>query len=97
MAPGLSQAGPDEQVAVVFKVASELSLPICQAVIEEIFSSHDALDTDTAETLSAALLKAVRTAVEEDQSQGLELLTTLDTALTDKVRVVRSSAQRCTR
>jgi mediator of RNA polymerase II transcription subunit 12 len=54
-------------------------------VIEFIFSSTSALDADAADALSAALLDAVRTAVEEDQSQGLELLTTLDIALTDKV------------
>jgi mediator of RNA polymerase II transcription subunit 12 len=83
---GPATATPETQVIAVFRVASELSLPICQAVIEYIFSSNSALDVDAADALSAALLEAVRTAVEEDQSQGLELLTTLDTTLTDKVR-----------
>jgi mediator of RNA polymerase II transcription subunit 12 len=45
-----------------------------------------ALDADAADALSAALLNAVRKAIEEDQSQGLELLRTLDKSLTDKVR-----------
>jgi mediator of RNA polymerase II transcription subunit 12 len=82
---GLAQATSEEQIVAVFKIASELSLPICQAMIEFIFSSEYALGVDAADALSAALLNAVRTAVEEDQSQGLELLTSLDTALTDKV------------
>lgn len=81
----MSGATPEEQVVAVFKVASELSLPICQAMIESLFSGHGAFEPDAADALSAALLSAVRTAVEEDQSQGLELLTTLDAALTDKV------------
>jgi mediator of RNA polymerase II transcription subunit 12 len=54
-------------------------------VIEYIFSSSSTLDVDAADALSAALLDAVRTAVEEDQSQSLELLTSLDVVLTDKV------------
>jgi mediator of RNA polymerase II transcription subunit 12 len=82
---GLTQATPEEQIVAVFKVASELSLPICQAMIEHIFSLDYARDLDAADALSAALLNAVRKAVEEDQTQGLELLRTLDTTLTDKV------------
>ena len=42
---------------------------------------------DSADALSAALLSAIKRAVEEGQSAGLELLATLDVALTDKVRV----------
>jgi mediator of RNA polymerase II transcription subunit 12 len=51
-----------------------------------MFSSTSLIDVDAANKLSAALLDAVRIAVEEDQSQGLELLVTLDIALTNKVR-----------
>jgi mediator of RNA polymerase II transcription subunit 12 len=54
-------------------------------MIEHIFSLNYALEADAADALSAALLNAVRKVVEEDQSQGLELLRTLDTALTEKV------------
>jgi mediator of RNA polymerase II transcription subunit 12 len=75
----------------VFKIASELSLPICQVVIEYMFSSASSVDVDAANSLSAALLDAVRIAVEEDQSHGLELLTTLDMALTDKVNLYYKS------
>lgn len=81
----LTDTTSEEQVVAVFKVASELSLPICQAMIESLFSGHGAFETDTADALSAALLNAVRTAVEEDQSQGLELLTSLDLTVTEKV------------
>jgi mediator of RNA polymerase II transcription subunit 12 len=86
---GLAQATPEEQIVAVFKVASELSLPICQAMIEHIFSLNYALDPDAADALSAALLNAVRKAVEEDQTQGLELLRTLDTTLTNKVHTTK--------
>ncbi|KAF2819996.1 mediator of RNA polymerase II transcription subunit 12 [Ophiobolus disseminans] len=81
----LLKATAEEQVIAVFKVASELSLPVCQAVIEHTFSDP-ALEGDTADALSAALLDAVKTAVEEDQSQGLQLLTNLDASLTSKIR-----------
>jgi mediator of RNA polymerase II transcription subunit 12 len=50
--------------------------------------SDPTLDEDSANLLSAALLGAVKTAVEEDQSQGLELLATLDSGLTNKVRAI---------
>jgi len=53
-------------------------------LIEHIFSDP-ALEGDMADALSAALLDAVRTAVEKDQSQGLELLTNLDATLASKV------------
>ncbi|KAH7381682.1 hypothetical protein BKA66DRAFT_418843 [Pyrenochaeta sp. MPI-SDFR-AT-0127] len=76
----------EQQVLAIFNAANELSMPICQAVIECIFSSDTALTGDSADTLSATLLSAIKTAVEEDQSAGLELLATLDAALTDKVR-----------
>lgn len=58
-------------------------------MIEYIFSSNNALDAHAADTLSVALLNAVRTAVEEDQSQGLDLLSNLETTLTNKVRAQR--------
>jgi mediator of RNA polymerase II transcription subunit 12 len=58
-------------------------------MIENIFSPDLGLDADAADALSAALLNAVRKAIEEDQSQGLDLLRTLDKALTDKVRTTR--------
>jgi hypothetical protein len=83
---GLAKVGPDEQVVAVFQAASELCLPICQAMIEHIFSSSTTLGAHAADALSVALLNAVRTAVERDQSQGLELLTTLESTVTDKVR-----------
>lgn len=54
-------------------------------MIENIFTADPTLDGDAVDALSAALLNAVKTAVEEDQSHGLQLLSNLDTALTDKV------------
>ncbi|KAF1841449.1 uncharacterized protein K460DRAFT_369480 [Cucurbitaria berberidis CBS 394.84] len=82
----LAEQSPEQQILTVFGTASELSLPICQAVIEYIFSSGAAMSGDSADALSAALLSAVKKAVEEGQSAGLELLATLDAGLTDKIR-----------
>jgi mediator of RNA polymerase II transcription subunit 12 len=80
-------------VVAVFNVSSELSLPICQAMIEHIFSLSSVLDAHAADALSVALLNAVKTAVEKDQAQGLELLITLDSTLTDKVRRMPHNSQ----
>lgn len=76
---------PIEQIPAIFEIASELSLPLCQSAIEYICSSNPASEGDSVDAISAALLSAVKTAVEEDQSAGLELLTILDTDLTGKV------------
>ena len=83
---GLKNICPEEQIIAVFKAASELSLPFCQAMIEHIFSSSSALDAHAADGLSVAVLNAVKTSMEQDQSQGLELLTNLEGTLADKVR-----------
>jgi mediator of RNA polymerase II transcription subunit 12 len=82
----LSEKGPEQQVLTVFALASELSLPICQAAIELIYSSDTASSGASSETLSAALLSAIKTAVEHDQSSGLELLASLDAAFADQIR-----------
>jgi mediator of RNA polymerase II transcription subunit 12 len=58
-------------------------------MIEHIFASSSALDTHAADGLSVAVLNAVRTSMEQDQSQGLELLTNLEGPLADKVRSSR--------
>lgn len=87
----LSEKSPEQQVLAVFGIASELSLPICQVVIEQIFTSDTTLSGASADVLPAALLSAIRTAVDEDQSAGLELLASLDATLTDQVILVKSN------
>lgn len=82
----LSQKTPEQQVVAVFALASELSLPICQAAIERIFSSRTAASEGSSETLSATLLNAIKKAVEEEQPSGLELLASLDASLTGQIR-----------
>jgi mediator of RNA polymerase II transcription subunit 12 len=54
-------------------------------MIENIFSTNHVVDAHAADTLSVTLLNAVKAAVEEDQSQGLELLSSLEPTLTNKV------------
>jgi mediator of RNA polymerase II transcription subunit 12 len=97
----LPEKSPGQQVLAVFALASELSLPICQATIEQLFSSSAASLGDSGEALSASLLSAIKTAVEEDQPSGLELLASLDAALTDQIRqhaereIINASAFLC--
>lgn len=83
----MTKKGLEQQIITVFEIASELSRPICQAMIEFIFSTEISHNSDSADALSATLLGAVKTAVEEDQSTGLELLATLDNTLSNKVRL----------
>jgi mediator of RNA polymerase II transcription subunit 12 len=82
----LPEKSPEQQVLAVFALASELSLPICQAAIQQLFSSSAASLGGSGEALSTSLLNAIKTAVEEDQPSGLELLASLDAALTDQIR-----------
>ena len=70
----------------VFGSASELSLPICQVVIEHIFSSNTGASGESVDVLSTALLSAIKTAVEDGGAGGLELLASLDVTLMDQVR-----------
>ncbi|KAI4675485.1 uncharacterized protein J4E88_007518 [Alternaria novae-zelandiae] len=82
----LPDKSPEQQVLAVFALTSELSLPICQATIEQLFSSSATALGGSGEVLSASLLSAIKTAVEEDQPSGLGLLASLDAALTDQIR-----------
>jgi len=77
----------EEKVSIVFEMASDLCLPICQAVLEHIFASDTTLSGDLVNALPAALLSAIKTVVVEDRSAGLELLASLDTGLTDQASV----------
>jgi mediator of RNA polymerase II transcription subunit 12 len=81
----LSSNSPEQRVLLVFNVANELSMPFCQAFIEQLFGSDTASTGDSTGEISAALLDAIKTSLERDQPAGLELLATLDTKLTDKV------------
>jgi mediator of RNA polymerase II transcription subunit 12 len=72
-------------VLPIFSVASELSMPFCQAYIEQLFGSDTASVGDSKGGVSAALLDAIKMALEKDQPAGLELLAALDTSLTDQV------------
>jgi len=76
----------EERIFAVFKIANDLSLPICQAVLAYIFSVDPTSGVQVAETQSVALLEAVKTAVENDRPAGLELLASLDASLTNKIR-----------
>jgi mediator of RNA polymerase II transcription subunit 12 len=54
-------------------------------MIQQIFDSDSTSTERSSDGLPAALLIAIKTALEKDQTSGLELLATLDSTLTDKV------------
>jgi mediator of RNA polymerase II transcription subunit 12 len=54
-------------------------------MIQQIFEPDSTSTEQPSDGLSAALLRAIKSALENDKPSGLELLATLDNALTDKV------------
>lgn len=81
----LSQKSLEQQIIAIFDSANELSLPFCQLEIRQI-CSVDVTSADTsAETISSALLQAVKTAVEKDQSSWYNLVAGLKADLASKV------------
>lgn len=76
-------------MTVIVESANDLTLPFCQLQLQQIFfMSKDSLDDNAVEGVSAALLLAVKDAVEKDRPSWTDLLTGLDTSLTSKVRRV---------
>ena len=61
-------------------------MPFCRVMIQQIFESESTSTDQSSDSLSSTLLNAIKSALEKDQSAGLELLASLDNALTDKVR-----------
>lgn len=83
--PGLSAKSPEQQILTIFEIASELSMPFCRSTIQQIFETESTATEQSSDGLSSALLDAIKSAMEKGQTSGLELLATLDNALTDKV------------
>ena len=83
--PDLVKKTPEHQILAIFDIASELSMPFCRSTIQQIFETDSTSTEQSSDGLSAALLDAIKSAMENDQTSGLELLATLDSALTDKV------------
>lgn len=84
--PGLATRSPEQQILAVFELASELSMPFCRSMVQQIFEPDSTSTEQTSDSLSATLLNAIKSALEKDQSSGLELLASLDNVLTNKVR-----------
>lgn len=82
---GLLTRSPEQQILAVFDIASELSMPFCRSMVQQIFETDAMSPEQSSDGLSATLLSAIKSALEKDQSSGLELLATLDSALSDKV------------
>jgi hypothetical protein len=84
---GLLKKTPAQQIIAIFDIASELSMPFCRSTIQQIFETDSSTTEQSSDGLSSALLDAIKLAMETDQTSGVELLATLDNALTDKVCV----------
>ncbi|KAF2176168.1 hypothetical protein K469DRAFT_678997 [Zopfia rhizophila CBS 207.26] len=82
----LSQKTLDEQVRTVVDSADDLSLPFCQFELRQIFCANGTSSDPSDDTISAALLEAIKTAVEKDQSPWSDLVAGLDGELTSKIR-----------
>jgi len=82
---GLLAKSSEQQILAIFDKASELSMPFCRSMVQQIFKTDTVSTEHSSDGLSATILSAIKTALEKDQSSGLELLATLDSALTDKV------------
>ncbi|KAF2625958.1 hypothetical protein BU25DRAFT_492495 [Macroventuria anomochaeta] len=83
---GLATRSPEQQILAIFDIASELSMPFCRTMVQQIFETDSTSTEQSSEGLSAALLIAIKSALEKDQPSGLELLAILDSTLTDKIR-----------
>lgn len=85
---GLASKSPEQQIFAIFDIASELSMPFCRCMVQQIFASDPIPTEGSSDGLSVALLNAIKSALEKDQPSGLELLATLDSVLTDKVSLM---------
>ncbi|KAH7126743.1 hypothetical protein B0J11DRAFT_558277 [Dendryphion nanum] len=83
---GLSHKAIDEQVSIVVNTADYMSLPFCQLEIRQMFSSNTSQSEISVDSMSAALLEAVKLAVEKDQSSWCDLVAGLEADLTSKIR-----------
>jgi mediator of RNA polymerase II transcription subunit 12 len=76
----------EQQAATVVPYADQLSLPFCQLVLHQIFSTS-ALSTDhVVESVSAAFLSTIKTAIEKEQPCWSNLISGLEPDLLNKVR-----------
>jgi mediator of RNA polymerase II transcription subunit 12 len=85
----LNQRSLEQQVVLIVDSTNELSLAFCQLQIRHIFST----DVASVESISSALLQAVKIAVEKDQSSWSNLIDGLEADLTSKVRCYICSSQ----
>ena len=92
----LATKSSEEQILAVFNIACELSMPFCRSMIQQIFESHSISAEHPPDRLSTVLLNAIKSALENDQPSGLEILSTLDGSLTDKVSLEFTIIPGCT-
>jgi mediator of RNA polymerase II transcription subunit 12 len=85
---GLSSIDREQQVSVVVQHADSLSLPFCQLVLRHIFSKCISEAEDEADRVSAALVAAVRTAIDEDRPCWPSLIAGLEPGLTNKASLI---------
>lgn len=83
---GLSGKSTEQQVATVVDAADYLSLPFCQLEIRQLFAASSSDAEDSLNARSAALLEAIKLAVEKDQSPWSDLIAGLESGLTARIR-----------
>ena len=75
----------EQQIATVVQRADPLSLPFCQLVLRQIFLASTSLVDDEADRVSAALVAAINTAIDDDQPCWPSLISGLEPGLINKV------------
>jgi mediator of RNA polymerase II transcription subunit 12 len=86
-----------EQVSLVVKLADDLSLPFCQLVLRQLFAASSRSPGGSGDdTVSEALLEAVKAAVDRGQLPWADLVAGLDHDLANKVNLDLSMHLYCT-
>ena len=81
----LPQKSLEDQVSTIVNAADDLSLPFCQLELRQIFELNKSSSDGSDDTVSVALLEAIKAAVDNDRSNWSDLIAGLDTGLTRKV------------
>ncbi|OCL08825.1 hypothetical protein AOQ84DRAFT_388572, partial [Glonium stellatum] len=76
----------EDQVSTIVNAADDLSLPFCQLELRQIFELNKSSSDGSDDTVSVALLEAIKAAVDNDRSNWSDLIGGLDSGLTRKIR-----------
>lgn len=91
MVVDLSRMSYEQQAALIYERTDQLSLPFCQLKLQHLFILS-AASGQSAESIPCAFIDFLKTTSEHDHLYWLDLVSGLDTALTNMVRHVTSSS-----